>query len=285
MADDVKPPVSQALTRAELEAVIRRAVELSLEDTDKDKTSEEELIRIAGELGIEPRHVRQALLERPPIEPEPPGFLAQHFSPASIVVTRAVPCPQSVAHRRMEDYLVTREYLQIRRRQGEHSFFEPADDAFSSIARSFSRPSSRYQLSRAEKAYLSIRPIDDKSCQVRLELAFPEKRRTEVQSAVVLSTITGLLGAAAGGAALGVPLLAAFGDVGATAGAMVGALLGGAGTVSATIRYCKTEYQKWLQRTRDEADALLDRLEHNETLQPPASPWLRRLQQKLRGSL
>jgi hypothetical protein len=54
------------------------------------------------------------------------------------------------------------------------------------------------------------------------------------------------------------------------------------GTISLGWSAAKAQFRKFMTRSREEADALLDRLEQGEELRPPASPWLRRLQQRLR---
>ena len=281
MADENKPAESKTLSRRNLEVVIRRAVELSSEESDSsDNVSEEELIRIAGELGISSRHVKQALFEAPREQAEL-TYLDRWFGPETVVVSRMVPCPQKIAHGRLEDYLVTHEYLQVRRRQGNHAYFEPADDPFSSIARSFNRPASRYHLARAQRAYLTIRTVDEQSCHVRLELSYAEKRKSQGNGAIIGGVVSGTLVGGVVGIATGI-MVGGPGMVEVIAGSLAGIAAGG-GTFAGIIAGFRSSYRKWVERTQVEADALLDRLEQSDTLQPPNSPWMRRLQQKLRG--
>lgn len=282
MTDEPAPAStpSTSLTRHGLEQVIRRAVELSLHDSDaNEQISEDELMRIGEELGLSTRHVRQALYERP-IEEREETFLDKYFGPASVTAVRPVACEQQIAHGRLEDYLVTREYLQIRRRQGPNAFFEPADDAFSSIARAFSRPAGRFHLARAQRAYLSIRPLEPGWCHVRLEMNYAARRKEQATAGMVLGGLFGLLAGSltAAGIAVGI-------DAGVLGGAAatVGGVAAGGGVFTAIWTGMRSEYRKWLHRSRDEAEALLDRLEHGEQLQPPSSPWMRRLQQRLRN--
>ena len=62
----------RAITRRDFEVVIRRAAELSADEADSrdESLSEEEAVRIATELGLPARYVRQALFELPQISPE-----------------------------------------------------------------------------------------------------------------------------------------------------------------------------------------------------------------------
>ncbi|NIP83946.1 MAG: hypothetical protein GWM90_33845, partial [Gemmatimonadetes bacterium] len=50
------------------------------------------------------------------------------FGPPAVVGTRVVPGSPLAVVDRLEDYLVTREFLQVLRRQGEKAVFSPADD-------------------------------------------------------------------------------------------------------------------------------------------------------------
>ncbi len=281
MTDSVTPGNEGSISRQGLEVVIRRAVELSLAEQDAgDNVSEAELIKIAEELGLSARHVRLALYERPPGEQPEPTFLDRHFGIPTVVAARAVPCEVQIAHGRLEDYLVTREYLQIRRRQGSNAYFEPADDAFSSIARAFSRPSGRFHIARAQRAYLTVRPLESGWSHIRLEMSYPEQRKSQVIGASVLGALLGgLTGTLVAGG-----VLATIGNnpVGASL-AVIAGLASAGGLFTAIWVAMRNSFHKWLSRSRDEADAVLDRLEHGDDLSPPASPWLRRLQQRLRG--
>jgi hypothetical protein len=267
------------VSRRGIEVVIRRAIELSLKEQDsREEVSEAELIKIAEELGLSPRHVRQALYERPPEEELEPGFLDRYFGSTSVVAARAVACDAPTALGRLEDYLVTREYLQIHRRQGPSAVFEPADDAFSSLARAFT--SGRSHLSRAQRANLTVRPLEPGWCHVRLELSYPDKRRSNVIGAGITSTMFG--GITGGLVAVGM-LFTIGGSALATPVAFAGGLASAVGTFTAIWVAFRNGYKRWLARSHDEADAVLDRLQHGDDLRPPASPWLRRLQQRLRG--
>ncbi|HEX6558161.1 MAG TPA: hypothetical protein VF021_01835, partial [Longimicrobiales bacterium] len=139
--DEANEP-GKPITRRDLPAVVRRAAELAaVEDESAEELSEAEVIRIAAELGLAPRHVRQAIYEGVQEEAEPGAFLDRHFSTPRISVARAVPLEPDAARRALEDYFITQEYLQIVRRQAETTTFEPASDAVSKVARTFRRSS------------------------------------------------------------------------------------------------------------------------------------------------
>src|SRR5687767_8434582 len=92
----------RSLTRVEFDAVIRRAAELASSDSDAPDggLSEEELFRIAREVGLAEAHVRQALAEVRAGAPETDatGLIDRVFGPAHIRVWRVVPGrPEAIA--------------------------------------------------------------------------------------------------------------------------------------------------------------------------------------------
>jgi hypothetical protein len=134
----------RAITRRDFEAVIRRAAELSSAEAEglEEALSEDEVIRIATELGLPDKYVRQALFELPELSPASVGR-GDYFGEPVLSATRVVPGRAQEMLRRMEDYLTTREYLQVVRRRADRAFFVPAEDAISNLARGLLRPSRR----------------------------------------------------------------------------------------------------------------------------------------------
>src|SRR5512145_1373975 len=97
----------EGITRSDLPAVVKRAAELAaLEGDAEEQLPEEEVVRIAAELGLSERHVRQALFEGAQEEQEP-TFLDRQLGITRIMATRAVPLNAEQARHALEDYLVT----------------------------------------------------------------------------------------------------------------------------------------------------------------------------------
>ena len=230
-ADGVDEGASTGISREDLQLVIRRAAELYTEEADADeRLSEAEVLRIADELGLPGRHVRQALYELPRHRGEG-GWVDRWFGPPAVVGTRVVPGSPLAVVDRLEDYLVTREFLQVLRRQGEKAVFSPADDAISNVARAVRRPQRQWQIARARRVLVEARPIPEEESHVRLEVDVANRRTRAVTGGFV------------GGALIGLPLAAgAFFPVGHLffdlAGDTVGyaaGLVAGAGTFAARI--------------------------------------------------
>jgi hypothetical protein len=269
----------KSITRRDLPAVVKRAAELAFVADDVDEQlPEEEVIRIAAELGLAERHVRQALYEGVKDEPEP-GLLDRQFGTPRIMAARAVPLPPDRARRALEDYLVTHEYLQIVRRQADSTTFEPAVDPMSKFARAFQR-SSRHQLASASGIEICIRSLETGWSHARIRALYEDDR----QSKVVRGSITGvLLGLPAGAftamlignvtAGLLIP------EAGVAAGAVAG-IAAFSSIVMTSLASARKQWRRWRERTQDQAEAVLDRLEKGDDLRPPPSPWLRKLQMK-----
>jgi hypothetical protein len=267
------------ITRSTLPAVVKRAAELAAAEGDPEEMiPEEEVIRIAAELGLAEHHVRQALYEGA-VEEQPESLLDKQMGVPRIMATRAVPFAPEETRRALEDYLVTREYLQIVRRQTRATTFERADDAVSKVARSLSR-SKKHCLAAAEAVEVTVRELQPGWTHVRLKAVYPDQRKSQ------------LVGAGIGSVFLGTPIGALTTVIvgGLTSGVLgdpvsiaVGAAAGIATFAATTAGFfasARKNYRRWRERTVVEADAILDRLEKGDELRPPPAPWIRKLQLK-----
>ncbi|MGH7463720.1 MAG: hypothetical protein ACREK1_01010 [Longimicrobiales bacterium] len=270
----------RSIGRTDFEQVIRRAAELSLSETDPDDNlSEDEVLRIATELGMPLHHVRQALFELPDLKVQPRWY-DRYYGPAVFSVNRVVPTRKEPALRRVEDYLVTREYLQIVRRKGDTIAFVPADDTISSLARALARPGSRHTISRASRVMVGVHALPEDNAHVRFDIDLSEARHESVRGGILLGATFGL-GTGAVAAALSaavvpdvlgqIPQILAFG------GAMAGTIAGG-------VSIAASRFRNRVFSAKMELTGLLDRLERGDRLDPPPAPWRRKLQLRLFGS-
>lgn len=266
------------ISRPQLEAVIRRAAELYAAETAAgDGISEAELIRIASELGLPARLVRQALYETPATVDEP-SLIDRLCGPAEVSVARVVPNEPELTRKRLEEYLVTREYFQVTRRQPGQAWFIPADDVISRIIRSFSRPARRFHIPKARGIALSVHPLEEGRAHVKLDLNYRSVRKEALMTGGIVGGVP--VGMAVGG------LLAAAVDAifpgPISAGGVFAAI--GAGMVtsaSAGIALAAAHFRRLRKQAGTEVEHLLDRIETGEKLDPPLPPWRRRLQAQL----
>ena len=281
--DPDRPPESgsagRSIARTDFEQVIRRAAELSLSETDPDDNlSEDEVLRIATELGMPLHHVRQALFELPDLKVQPRWY-DRYYGPAIFSVNRAIPTRKEPVLRRVEDYLVTREYLQIVRRKGDTIAFVPADDTISSLARALARPGSRHTISRASRMMVGVHALPDDNAHVRFDVDLSDARRESVRSGVLFGAAVGLGtgGLAAGLSAAVLPdMLGQIPHILAFGGAL-------AGTVAGGVSIAASRFRARVFSAKMELTGLLDRLERGDRLDPPPAPWRRKLQLRIFG--
>ncbi len=267
------------VTRRNLELVIRRAVELSAQGDPEERLADDEVVRIAAELGLPARSVRQAMYEVPP-EPHEPSLTEKLFGADSISGTRAVTGEARSVLIRLEKYLTIREYMQIRRRVEDGIVFMPADDTVSTVVRLVFRSSSRYHIARIPQVAVYVRPLEPGWSHVRFDLDVSEKRRVAVSQTVVGGTVMGLL-LGAGGAIAIVTFAAISSAVLLPSIAVAAGLAGFAAGFAGILAASRARYRNWVHGAREELAALLDRAEYGESLEPPPAPWWQKIQNKI----
>lgn len=274
------------ITRAELQLVIRRAAELYTSEADShERLSEAEVLRIADELGLPGRHVRQALYELPRSRPGESGWLDRWYGPPTAAGSRLAPGSPEAVLDRLEHYLVTRELLQVLRRQGGRAAFTPADDTISNVTRAVRRPQRHWQIARSRRVLVEARPMQDGESHVRLELDLEPQRTKALRSGIVGGVLVGIPVAVGAFIPVGHGVFQIAGDAAAYA---VG-LAAGAGAFSASVAggmaIARSRFQERLENARMEIAGLLDRLEEGRTLDPPPAPWIRGLRARITGTL
>lgn len=276
-AESRAAPVAARVTREQLALVVRRAAELAASELDaQDRLSEEEVVRIAAELGLPAHHVRRALYELP--QGEAASFLDRITGLPVNTATRTVPGEAHVVLERLEEHFTTEEYLRTLRRREGYALFGPAEDTLSRIARSVRGSSSR-ELCRAKELGVSVRALGGGQSHVRID-ADVSNRRGGAVAAGFWAGVAAFLGSATVVAAATVPFLppglvepaiaTAFGG-----GAVVGAWGG--------VKVARARLSRFLQAVGTETEGLLDRLERGEPLRAPPAPWRKRLQRTVGG--
>ncbi len=284
------PPTDpdRGITRRGLELVIRRAAEMAALEADADeRLSESEVLRIAEQLGLPDRHVRQALYELPR-DAEEAALLDRWYGSEAVVSTRVVPGDPAGVLARLEDYLVTREFLQVLRKQGGRASFQPADDAISSVARAVRRPQRSWQVARARRVLVEAREMPGRESHVRIELDLGDQRRR----AAIGGTVGGLFGGLLAGAPLAAgtflslaPTIPGVGDGLALVAAALAGTVGLGGGMAVGIAVSRATFRARVDAARMELAGMLDRLQGGGRLDPPAAPWLRSLRSRIADSL
>lgn len=266
---------SRSLTRRQFDRVIRRAAELTAQDSESgSELGEADLFRIAKEVGLPERHVRMALSEmRSGADSE--GLVDRVYGPARVVVSRVVDASPEELARELDEFLVGGQLLQRVRRTPSLLQYRPAIDWASTLARAASATSRRYYIASA------------KSVEVRLDAV--EEGRTlisfDVDPGIRGEWLGGgLSGGGAGGVGAGLGAGLAMASVAPEAVA-VATGLAAAGGFFVLINRIMAHYhkKKWLE-VRTEVEGVLDQLESGESLEPPPPSWRKWVERQFHGA-
>jgi len=254
--------------------VIRRAAELaSIEaESGEGALTEEELMRIAGEVGLGEAHVRKALAEvRSGVQSG--GALDRVFGPSQVRASRVVPGSPAALSAKIDEYLVGTQLLQAVRRTPAFLQYRPADDWASQLARG-GMSSRKYSVAAAGSVEVQFEPASDDSTSVSF-LLDPGVRGEHVAGALVGG---GLGGVVAGGlAAFGLSTFAPVGLAVAAGGLLAAGVWSG---IAAATRHA---YRRRLVEVSSDVEGILDALETGASLEPPPPAWRRWVKRHFKG--
>lgn len=254
MADNLPAHPSRRISREALERIIQRAAELQASEMDPGEAiTEQELLKLGADVGIDGRFLRQAIYEEGagPRAAEK-GFAARWFGPGLVGAGRVVPGDREAVERAVELWMNEGEALTPKRRMPDRTVWEPQKGFFAEMKRGFGVGGKRYQLAKAADVTVAVTQLEPGFCHVEVTADIKD-HRNGVATATVATT--GVLGAV-GIAVLTLATVPMFG-VAVLAGApLLGAALTPLGTTRAQRRFA-TDMQLATEQ-------LLDRLERGE---------------------
>jgi hypothetical protein len=264
MSEESPPPgggsnlPARRLTSQELEAVIRRAVELQAASGASDEgIAEAEVVRIGQELGLDPAHVRRAVADvrsRPPAEQ---GAMASVMGPGRVRAARTVRRPAAEVGRLLEQYLVRCEYMHVQRRFPDRTRYVRDSSiaaGFGRLARQFGTRDPRLELKEVDVA---VSAVDAGTALVEVSLDLTSERAGYFAGGVAAGTVTSVPPVVFSLATAAPDLLAL------TAVPLFGAWLLG----------MRAGYRYSAKQGHEKLESFLDRLEHGELKVPQGSEW------------
>ena len=255
---------ARRLSSNELEAVIKRAVELQTErETDMtDGLTDAEVLRIGQDLGLEQHLVRRAIAEVRSLPPEESGLLSGMMGPGLVRAARTVRRPAVELGMFLERYLIECEFMVVERRFPDRTRYVRAQGIGAAVGRTFSKVGSRVAPLDLQKVDVGVALADEDSSLVTLAVDLTGVRAGTAAGA----WLTGL----GGGGALAVVVLAS------TAPPLLA--LAGAGVAAAGALVGRGAYGVVVRQTQNKLEAFLDRVEHGELRLPqPKQEWHKRL--------
>lgn len=274
-----RPGGGRRLTRKQFDSVMRRASELAAREAEQgelgeDRLPEAEVLRIAREVGLPERYVRRALNE---VEGSggDGSLLDRVMGPGEVRAVRVVPGTAGDIREALDSFLVSGRLLQRVRRSRTHLLYRPSVDWISQLARAASGTSRKYFVASARSVEVELEEVDEHRTAVTL---------------VVDPGIRGdyVTGAALGGGSVAVPVGVGSGFAAATVAPEVAAVALGASTfgilmVGATRLSAHFHRRKFLD-VQAEVEGVLDRLELEESLEPPPSSWRKWVEKNFHGA-
>ena len=244
---------ARRLSNQELEAVIRRAVEIqAAAGTPEEGIPEGEVIRIGQELGLDPVTVRRAITDvrgRPASES---GLLARTMGPGTLRAARTIRKNAAAVGLLLEEYLCKCEYMVVQRRFPDRTRYVRGTGvgaAFARAARKFGASHAAMDLAQLDVA---VSALDDETCVVEISVDTSGARAGMAAGAAVVGG-----GAAVGitAAVLATPIIDPLALL--SLPALLGSWMGMRGIYGAVQH-----------STQDKLEGFLDRLEHNELKLP-----------------
>jgi hypothetical protein len=258
---------ARRLTTEQVEAVVRRAVDLQARESDsagETGVTDDELLRIGGELGIGPSYMRRALAEVALGTPEPEGAAARILGTARVTAGRAIAGRPEAIRAHIERYLLDTQYLAVLRRLPDLTVYEKSGGLQVELTRAVDatravlggrgtgpRIGAGFDLRTARTVEVSVTALEDGACWVSLTVDLGNQRTgywVGINSGFGVAALTG-----AAVAAVAIAPVAAV---------IALPIMGGSAWGT------RIAYDRIVKRARLHLEALLDHLERGESLLP-----------------
>ncbi|UCC83291.1 MAG: hypothetical protein JSW46_20465 [Gemmatimonadota bacterium] len=252
------------LTRRDLEAVIRRAAELETSGgSTVPELSEADVVRIAQEVGLSEANIRRALAEHSSSAEmllADRGVISRLCGSGLVTASRTVSRSAEEVTAELENYFQSHQSLQLVRRTQHTSLWEPDKSVVASVVRGLDVFGRGYKLAKRGRAVeLRVVPLSEESCRITLTSDLGNERA---------GWFWGF------GVAVGMPLTWVWLMFILEGGFIPDPwLLATPGIIASTVALARVGYRRGVERMRLVLDGLLDRLEHDEPLEPPRPSW------------
>ena len=162
-------PPSRGLTRAELEAVIRRAVELEAGDAEgTEGIPDAEVLRIGRELGLGAESVRRALVEVRGRPAEDRGLMAVAMGPGTVAAARTIPGGAAAIRERLDRYITETELMRVQRRFPDRTSYVRDTSLGAELTRLTRGLSRSVRPVGLRQVDVTVAALDDERCHVEV---------------------------------------------------------------------------------------------------------------------
>lgn len=244
---------ARRLSNQELEAVIRRAVEIqTAAGTPDEGIPEAEVLRIGQELGLDPVTVRRAITDVRGRPPQETGILARTMGPGTLRASRTVRKNAAAVGLLLEEYLLKCEYMVVQRRFPDRTRYVRGTGFAAAMGRGMRVFSQSHKAMDLAQLDVSVSALDDETCIVELSVD---------------------MGAVRGGMAAGAAAIGGSAAVGITAAVLATPIIDPLALLSIPAALgswfgMRGIYGVVQSGTQDKLESFLDRVEHNELALP-----------------
>lgn len=276
---------ARRIDRDALERILQRAAELQAREIDTaDGLTEQELLKLGAEVGIDGRFLRQALYEeRAGAAAGERGFLARWIGPRVVTASRVVPGDRAQVEQAIEHWMTDGEALAVKRRLPDRTVWERQRGFFAEMKRGFGVGGRSYVLAkRAGDVSVGITQLEPGYCHVEMSADLGTARGEAATGAAVGAAVLG----AAGLGVLTIPVAA----TGAATLLALAALVPLVGAVSTPMLVSRA-FRRRSEAVQVALEQVLDRLERHEirpnhrTQQPSALSALGKIADEVRRAI
>gem|GEM_PF-1024683 len=254
---------ARRLSTSEVEAVLRRAVELQSREGDRaiiegEGMAETELLRIGNEIGLSPRHIQQALAETGAEPVEEDGWFGRGFGPAGVRASRLLGLPASRARDMLDRYFRETESMVPHRRYADRVVYHRSSGFAAELQRLTASFNQKYKRIDLPEVEVGVRPADERTAYVSLRSSLSSSRNGHVAGGLAGGSVAGGVSGLVAAVAVAPPVALVAVPV------FLGTLLGS-----------RAGYRHQIREKQNILESVLDRLEHDE-LVASQRPGLRR---------
>ena len=197
MADNLP---SRRIEREALERIIKRAAELQAGEMDTgDGLTEQDLLKLGAEVGIDGRYLRQALYEEGASGAGTPerGFLAKWVGPGHAHASRVVPGDRVTVEQALAQWMTEGEALAVKRRRPDATVWERQKGFMAEMKRGFGVGGRSYALARARDVTVMVTQLEPGYCHVEMVADLTDSRAVAASVGGGVGGTLGLVGVGA----------------------------------------------------------------------------------------
>ncbi len=187
---------SRRIDREALERIIQRAAELQAAELDTGEgISEQDLLKLGAEVGIDGRFLRQAMYEvRAGGAPEERGLLAKWIGPGRVGASRVVPGDRAAVEQALEHWMTENEALAVKRRLPDATIWERQKGFFAEMKRGFGVGGRSYELAKARDVTVVTTQPETGYCHVEMVADVSDARSNAAVGGGIATGALGLVG-------------------------------------------------------------------------------------------